>query len=703
MFTSQKEQAVLLFLLAIFVVMDQLHSSSSSSSWPSSYSSSSSSSSSLFDGSRSSISLQLGIPTPTIPGGGGVRGNIMLQHVQDLNSGDESVQRWLSRVSREIDQAQGPSLVQPPQASFPQQLRAEQRSKAQDQPHPHELGQRAAQGQVTGLVSSWLTVASSMETAQRTAIPLSPVPRTSVTASSVATPGTQSSLAHIAASILSPHPSNRTTLGTAAASGGTENGDGLNLGHNSSGLIRMEFQGRRGCFLSSGRDLVTPPDQQCWLWARHTTNPASPMVVFEVHPLDSSKDNSGPVVALKSLASGKFLRAVGPGVPGPTWVLFADAPGASKSSAHFRVENDFLYSLGAKGYVGLPVPGSSDVRCHGPPAQNMQKKGSPRGPWAKLIIHPLSPQESHAARRFKVASSNMLQRQRDHVRAVTPVEVTKGTVAIGTAITSKGTFMRDVVDSPFFAILLSSFLTTFEGAKGQPTNFRYRFYVGFDKGDRLYDNPGAMARFKEAFARKTGQDPRLSLRLLSFRNTAGAPSWAVAQVMQEAYKDGFEWLFQLNDDARLLTKGWERGLASTLASNPIAPFVGATGPLDETNKRIFTQAFVHRTHMQIHGRFFPQAFKNYFSDDWISSVYGTASTFKVSHIRVKHETKAQKTGGIERYSPHFPAREMLGPEVEAGALRAAKHIGIDRVPLDAVCGYAPLVESIFLPLPNNRG
>ena len=78
--------------------------------------------------------------------------------------------------------------------------------------------------------------------------------------------------------------------------------------------------------------------------------------------------------------------------------------------------------------------------------------------------------------------------------------------------------------------------------------------------------------------------------------------------MQQGYDDGAEWLFQLNDDARLTSKGWEQALCSTLASNPVSPYLGATGPRDETNQRIFTHVFVHRTHIDIHGRFFPKVF-----------------------------------------------------------------------------------------------
>ena len=125
----------------------------------------------------------------------------------------------------------------------------------------------------------------------------------------------------------------------------------------------------------------------------------------------------------------------------------------------------------------------------------------------------------------------------------------------------------------------------------------------------------------------------------------------VAELIARAYADGYEWLFQLNDDARLISAGWEAALASALHFNPVYPGLGATGSTDENNARIFTHAFVHRTHVEIHGRFFPRAFLNWYSDDWISSVYGASSTFKLRSVRMRHQVEAQKTAGAERCAP----------------------------------------------------
>jgi hypothetical protein len=101
---------------------------------------------------------------------------------------------------------------------------------------------------------------------------------------------------------------------------------------------------------------------------------------------------------------------------------------------------------------------------------------------------------------------------------------------------------------------------------------------------------------------------------------------------------------QVNDDTQIISPNWPQAFITALQSNPIAPNVGVTGPLDKNNDKIFTHSFVHRTHLevapssvppdlppmdlQIFGTLFPVGFKNWWSDDWISTVYGSVHTFR---------------------------------------------------------------------------
>ena len=220
-----------------------------------------------------------------------------------------------------------------------------------------------------------------------------------------------------------------------------------------------------------------------------------------------------------------------------------------------------------------------------------------------------------------------------------PPPLRGGSLAIATPLTSKGTRMRGIGESPFFNVLLPSLIRTWAGPS---SSWNYSFYIGVDTADPIYDAPGAAASFGGIF-RTTVPSGAVRLSYTAYAGLRGAPSQVVVELIARAYADGYEWLFQLNDDGRLISMGWETALASALYFNPVYPGLGVTGPTDENNPRKFTHAFVHRTHIDIHGRFFPRAFLNWYSDDWITSVYGASSTFKLRQVRMRHQWEAQKT------------------------------------------------------------
>lgn len=50
------------------------------------------------------------------------------------------------------------------------------------------------------------------------------------------------------------------------------------------------------------------------------------------------------------------------------------------------------------------------------------------------------------------------------------------------------------------------------------------------------------------------------------------------------------------------------------------------------------------------GHLFPPFFKNWWSDDWISTVYGVEHTFRCEDVQIQHNVNAQKTNGLTRYA-----------------------------------------------------
>jgi hypothetical protein len=188
--------------------------------------------------------------------------------------------------------------------------------------------------------------------------------------------------------------------------------------------------------------------------------------------------------------------------------------------------------------------------------------------------------------------------------------------------------------------------------------------LGFDKGDSFYDTGDAWNNFREEFQSratfrmkeqlmneddiKAVLSKRLTLKLMHFDHLAGAPTQVVSQLVLAAYMDSYDYFYQVNDDTQIVTPNWPVKLIDTLANNPTIPNFGVTGPIDTNNDKIFTHAFVHRTHIEVFGHMFPTSFRNWWSDDWISTVYGSEHTFRTD-AEIKHNVGAQKEHGSTRY------------------------------------------------------
>jgi len=61
------------------------------------------------------------------------------------------------------------------------------------------------------------------------------------------------------------------------------------------------------------------------------------------------------------------------------------------------------------------------------------------------------------------------------------------------------------------------------------------------------------------------------------------------------------------------------------------------GPLHKGgNEDILTYDFVHRSHIDIFGYYYPRIFTDWWADTWISHVYGTQRTLKLPGVRLVH-------------------------------------------------------------------
>jgi len=212
-------------------------------------------------------------------------------------------------------------------------------------------------------------------------------------------------------------------------------------------------------------------------------------------------------------------------------------------------------------------------------------------------------------------------------------------IAVGCAVTSRK--LRDVSDVnigakfQFFHTFLPTFCRT-----GSP-RYSYRFYVAFDASDRVFSDERLRDAFRRQFeaatasgsCRSRGIVANLSLVECSH---AGKPTWAQNDAMLEAYLDHVDYLYRVNDDTRMLTGGWTEKFISTLeAYDP--PRVGVVGPKHSGgNVGILTYDFVHRTHVDVFGFYYPRLFTDWWGDNWITRVYKPNRSTKISSVLLVH-------------------------------------------------------------------
>jgi len=197
-------------------------------------------------------------------------------------------------------------------------------------------------------------------------------------------------------------------------------------------------------------------------------------------------------------------------------------------------------------------------------------------------------------------------------------------IAIGSGITSRK--LQNVsaenveVKFQFFQAFLPTFCNT------ASPHFIYKVYLAFDNNDVVFANQLLRDAFKRHFyiMTTTGScgDRRITAELsLVECSYTGKPAWAQNDAMLEAYLDHVDYLYRINDDTKLLTRGWTEKFISKLESyNP--PRVGVVGPYVIGSQQIFlTYEFVHRTHIDIFGFYYPHVFTDWYADTWLSFVY----------------------------------------------------------------------------------
>jgi len=482
--------------------------------------------------------------------------------------------------------------------------------------------------------------------------------------------------------------------------------------HNESSIYQIRCE-ESGPFLRVGvNDFRTDPRDVCDIF----TGPSMSMVKSTGGPdtmFEKVFTGNDGEFYLRSISSDRFLT-VDRKQDNYEWKLIVGGPVAG-AAEKFRITPDgLLFSSLIKGGF-VCSPGKATLGYAGP-YQNFNKfiftevdDGRIKEAWElvdlsnqvhDILANSLKQQEKSQQKQKQNANAAISSDAKGHTQ-----EHVK--ICMAVPMTSKGTEMQAVADSPFFPNLFDSFMKSIDWRSNR---FEFSFYLGFDKADLLYDTGDAWSEMRSEFQKRATfhmkeqmldddairsiMKTKLSIKLMHFEHLEGSPTQVVSNLVLKAYSDGFDYFYQVNDDTSLVTPNWAPSLIKSLAGNPLVSNFGVTGPLDGNNDLIFTHAFVHRTHIDVFGHMFPTSFKNWWSDDWITTVYGSAHTFKNPDVQIMHNVGSQKTSGATRYDIDQGAQIRLADELRKGHVQIDKwlrNMKLPRLPLPLICGYIPLV------------
>jgi hypothetical protein len=197
--------------------------------------------------------------------------------------------------------------------------------------------------------------------------------------------------------------------------------------------------------------------------------------------------------------------------------------------------------------------------------------------------------------------------------------------------TSRGREWSSVKDTYLLNYTIKTFGITYD------KEHTYRFYIGIDRGDPVYDK-NEVRGYLERFV---GIIKNVNIEFIYMDGiTKGHLTVMWNRLFQKAYDDGNDYFFQCGDDILFETPGWVNACINELQKSDN---IGMAGPLNN-NARILTQSFVSRKHMELFGYYFPEEIINWCCDDWINEVYR-----KIGKLYPLHAHSCINMGGQPRY------------------------------------------------------
>ena len=187
-------------------------------------------------------------------------------------------------------------------------------------------------------------------------------------------------------------------------------------------------------------------------------------------------------------------------------------------------------------------------------------------------------------------------------------------------------------DTDLFKILIPSLIKTSK-------NTELTLFIGYDDGDKYYDNKDNLDNCKDYFKNMT-KDIKFDIHFYKFYNINGNVTKVWNKLFKIAYFKGYDHFFQSGDDINMLT---DNSLELLIKSLKLGYHL--VGPRDCGQHRLLTQTLVTRKHMQIFGYYFNPSIKNWWCDDWINCIY-----FNMRLAKRDESIKIINSGGDPRYT-----------------------------------------------------
>ena len=176
---------------------------------------------------------------------------------------------------------------------------------------------------------------------------------------------------------------------------------------------------------------------------------------------------------------------------------------------------------------------------------------------------------------------------------------------------------KTIKECYLYAYTLKSFQATYD------PEHQYTFYIGIDRGDKIYDNRAQQEILKQylntvSLLKSQSAGGSIEIKFIYMDNiTKGHLTVMWNYLYDLALSEGNDYFYQCGDDIQFQTKGWINACVATMIEHDGN---GMTGPVNN-NPSILTQSFVSRKHYDKFGYYFPPEIINWFCDNWINDVY----------------------------------------------------------------------------------